>query len=395
MDKTSTETASGYVINPGNIVATGASLASDGITVTLTTGTAVAPNITNILTITAAKDIALNTPAANTTIAFSYSLVTYQADILFDKPVGYYRFEEAAGSATAINLGTIPGDGAYYTGDEASPGAGGVASSALGEAGPQPPDFKGFAADNHAATFDGPAATMRWVDTKKQYLQHRSAFSIEYWVAPTNKASWGNRIGIVGENDVVEYGFINPNTIQMWTPGGGSIDTPYPTNFVDGEWHHIATIADGTSIKNYYDGALVDTGGSPTADYGNAVYLCHIGGGGITDATGNYFEGRIDEVAIFTNAIPAARIAEHYSAGKNGGVLTVSGAVTPGAPGIGPRLSFSRSGTTLTISWAPAGGTLQSTTTLTGASTTWNDVGTANPANITIGPGNSYYRVKQ
>src|SRR5262249_20330122 len=38
MDKASTEDASGYTFNPGNIVATGASLAADRITVTLTTG---------------------------------------------------------------------------------------------------------------------------------------------------------------------------------------------------------------------------------------------------------------------------------------------------------------------------------------------------------------------
>lgn len=57
-------------------------------------------------------------------------------------------------------------------------------------------------------------------------------------------------------------------------------------------------------------------------------------------------------------------------------------------------LSVTRSGGNLTIQWAPTGGTLQSTTSLSGTPT-WTDVGTANPATVTIGTGNAFYRVRQ
>jgi hypothetical protein len=403
MDKASTETASGYKINPGNIVATNASLAADGITLTLTTGTPLAANVTNVLTITQAKDLAGNLPAANTTISFMYQLVTYQADIQSDQPIAYFRFEEPVGAAVATNSGTSGVDGAYYTGDEASPMVGGVPSSASGDVGPRPPDFKGFPADNHSATFDGSianGATGRWVDAKVQYLQGLPAFSLEYWVMPTNRVAdpttFGTRIGIVGQNDAIEYGFIDQNDIQIWTPNGGSLNTVY--SFPDDTWHHVATIADGTTLKTYYDGALVGTGGNAlpgSGGYGTSGFNVHIGGGGVFDGGGNYFIGNIDEVAIFNKAIPAARIAEHFNAGKSGGVITTSGAVTPPLGTAGPTLSFARSGNTLTISWAPAGGTLQSTTAFNGAATVWTPVGSANPATITIGPGNSYYRVAQ
>lgn len=396
MDKTSAETPSGYVFNPGNIVATNVSLGSDGMTVTIQTGTALPQNVTNVLTITGAKDLAGNLPAANTTISFSFQLLTYEADIRSDGPVAYFRFEEPIGTAVATNSGSSGIDGAYYTGDEASAGAGGVPSAASGDPGPQPPAFQGFPENNHAATFDGPAGTQRWVDAKAQYLQHRASFSLEYWVRPTNRVAdptaFGTRIGIVGQNDAIEYGFIDQNNIQIWTPNGGSLNTTY--SFPDGEWHHVATIADGTSLKTYYDGVLKGTSSATTADYGNSAYNVHIGGS-VFDGTGNYFTGNIDEVAIFTNSIPAARIAEHYSAGKIGGSIIVNVGVTPVLPsGNGPRLTFSRSGATLTISWSPAGGTLQTTSAFT-SSTQWTDVGTANPATITIGPGKAFYRVKQ
>jgi hypothetical protein len=60
------------------------------------------------------------------------------------------------------------------------------------------------------------------------------------------------------------------------------------------------------------------------------------------------------------------------------------------------NITIARSGNTLTLSWSPAGGTLQSATALTGATTVWTDVGTANPASITISTtGTKFYRIKQ
>jgi len=345
MAKAATETASGYVFNPGNITATNASLDSGLTTVTITTGTALSPGVTNVLSISAARDLAGNLVAPNTTISFTFQPVTYAADILFDQPLGFYRFEEPAGTAVAANSGGTGGDGAYYTGNEPSAGQGGTPSSASGDPGPRPPLFAGFAADNHAATFDG---TNRWVDAKNAFLQHRAAFTLEYWVNPTNRVAdpdtFGTRIGIVGQNDAIEYGFIDQNTIQIWTPNGGSLNTAY-TN-ADNEWHHVATIASGTSLKTYYDGVLVGTGGNATGDYGASGFNVHIGGGGVFDAVNNWFTGYIDEVAIFDKAIPAARVLEHYRAGKFGGVVTVSGAVTPAIV----TLSVTKSGNNLNIS---------------------------------------------
>jgi Concanavalin A-like lectin/glucanases superfamily/PA14 domain len=398
MDNASAQTPQNYVFTPGNIAATNVVLDATTTNVTITTATALTPG-TNTLTLTGVKDLSGNTIASGTSIQFVFKSVTYAADILFDGPIGYYRFEETSGSV-ATNSGSTGGDGEYYTGDEASTGAGGTPSSASGVPGPRPPSFAGFDANNRAANFGGPNS-QDWVDTKNQFLQGLSAFSLEYWVRPTNRVadatSFGTRIGIVGQNDAIEYGFIDANNIQIWTPNGGSLNTAY--SFPDNEWHHVATIADGTTLKTYYDGTLVGSGGSAVADpatgYGMSAFNVHIGGGGVFDPGGNYFTGQIDEVAIFDKAIPAVRIAAHYLAGKQGGVLVTSGAVTPG-PGGGKniRLSATRSAGNLTISWSPAGGTLQSATALTGNPSDWKDAGTTNPTTVTIGTGNNFYRVK-
>jgi hypothetical protein len=404
LDKASAETVGNYVINPGtgSIVVTNASLDSGLTTVTLLLGGKLPTTVTNILAITGVKDVAGNPVPQNTTISFSYTLVTYQADILFDSPIAYFRFEDATSSAVAHNSGTSGIEGAYYVGDEASAGAGGVSTNASGDPGPRPPQFAGFDPSNNSARFSGSTANggaQEWVDAKSQYLQALPAFSLEYWCAPirtnaayVNGVDWGTRIGLVGQNDAIEYGFIDPGTIQIWTPNGGSLNTTY--TFPDGDWHHIATIADGSTLKNYYDGVLVGTGGNAigaTGGYGSSTYNVHIGGGGVFDATGNYFVGHIDEVAIFNKAIPAGRILEHYNAGKSGGVITVSGAVTPGA---GLKVSISASGGSATLSWSPAGGNLQSTTNL-GSAAVWSVIGTTNPITLPIGPGAKFFRVQQ
>jgi hypothetical protein len=263
--------------------------------------------------------------------------------ILADGPIAFYRFEETSGQKT-VNLGTVgaTADGLWKTGlgqDDSVP------TDVSSGPGPRPGGFLGFDAANRAGVFHGTDGQL-WVDAQLQLLQNLPAFSLEYWVAPSNRLGnptyFGTRIGIVGQNDAIEYGFIDNNTIQIWTPGGGSLDTDY--NFPDDQWHHVATIADGTGIRNYFDGALVGSMSRTTANYGSSTFNVHIGGGGAFDSTGNFFTGSIDEVAIFNKAIPAARIAAHFKAGKEGGEAP--------APSVDPKVSgIVRQGSNVVISY--------------------------------------------
>jgi hypothetical protein len=59
---------------------------------------------------------------------------------------------------------------------------------------------------------------------------------------------------------------------------------------------------------------------------------------------------------------------------------------------VNPVLTATKSGGSLIVSWTPAGGTLWSSPTLSPAN--WTIVGTANPASITIGSSNQFFRVQ-
>jgi len=158
------------------------------------------------------------------------------------------------------------------------------------------------------------------------------------------------------------------------------LDTTY--SFPDETWHHVATIADGATIKNYFDGVfrnqVTDSAGG---NYGTSTYNVHVGGGGAFDATGNFFTGEIDEVAIFQKAIPAARIAAHYKAGKEGGELP---SVEPGT------MTVTLAGGNVTINW-DGDGTLQYTAVL---GTTWTDLGPTKPYTAPASESARFYRVR-
>jgi hypothetical protein len=64
------------------------------------------------------------------------------------------------------------------------------------------------------------------------------------------------------------------------------------------------------------------------------------------------------------------------------------------APSTPAKATVTRSSNNLVIQWTPTGGTLETTSSLSGTPT-WTPVGTANPATITIGNASAFYRIRQ
>ena len=62
------------------------------------------------------------------------------------------------------------------------------------------------------------------------------------------------------------------------------------------------------------------------------------------------------------------------------------------AAATGPKLTFSRTATDITISWAPTGGRLEASPVL-GASANWQPIGATNPAVIPFTGAAQYFRV--
>jgi hypothetical protein len=220
-------------------------------------------------------------------------------------PVAYWRMNEASGS-TLANIGSL---GAAQNGTPTS--------VTLGTAGPRPPAQVGFESGNNAPTFNG---TSSFIAAGPGMLSGRAAFTLTGWIKPA--AVPGSRIGLFGQNDAVEFGFINGTTVQCWTPGGGSVDITYTPAM--NTWHHITAVGDGTAIRIYVDGNQVGSAGTATGNYGSSAEPFRIGGGGIFDPTGNFFNGQIDEVAVFQRALSAGEVNNLYRAGTNSANFSVA-----------------------------------------------------------------------
>ena len=223
----------------------------------------------------------------------------YSQSVLGTDPVAYWRFNELSGATVATNIGSAADlDATYESG------------TTVGSIGPRTPTFKGFDKTNNAPTFNGTSA---FVSTPRSVLNNLAAFSMGGWIKPTGTP--GSRVGLFGQNDCVEFGFLAGTAMEVWTPSGGVLDLTYP--FSLSGWHHVAVVGDGNALRVYLDGQLAANGGLPTSNYGSSGEPFRIGGGGIFDATGNFFKGQVDEVFVHHRALSPGEVLSLFQAGTN------------------------------------------------------------------------------
>src|SRR5204862_5503613 len=124
---------------------------------------------------------------------------TYLGQEVESRRIAYWRRGEVSGAGVAKG-GTLgdSAEGWYENG------------VTLGVAGPRPPQFAGFETDNTAAQFDG---LDDFVGGPGGLLDDRSSFTMAGWIRPTG--TQGSRTGLFGQNDAIEFGFINGTTIEL------------------------------------------------------------------------------------------------------------------------------------------------------------------------------------
>lgn len=88
------------------------------------------------------------------------------------------------------------------------------------------------------------------------------------------------------------------------------------TDVLDASWHHVAGVYDGTDMRIYVDGALDTNGADNPAAYvagifpGTSVFRL-----GSRSNVGTYYDGLMDEVAIFSESLSADEIAAIHESG--------------------------------------------------------------------------------
>jgi hypothetical protein len=107
------------------------------------------------------------------------------------------------------------------------------------------------------------------------------------------------------------------NNFQFYL-GNGSINwtdssSASALSYLDDNWHNLVLVINGTSVKLYADGNT-----TPIADLTSTVSAGTAGTspvsiGRIGDYSGLYFNGKIDQVRIFSSALSAAQVSSLYN----------------------------------------------------------------------------------
>jgi hypothetical protein len=151
-----------------------------------------------------------------------------------------------------------------------------------------------------------------------------TTITLSVWFQPTTSPATGTYQTIVNQGDVatdVEYkiyylksGAVNSlwyirNRNGVATNGYDYIVTPATTS-----WHNSVLTYDGTNVKAYYNGQYVGSASASGngAGLGSSVFAV---GYNIAAAT-NYFDGKVDETAVFNRAWTAAEVAKYYENSK-------------------------------------------------------------------------------
>ena len=251
---------------------------------------------------------------------------TYAAAIDAGGPIGYWRFGETSGSSAADATGN--GHTGTYNG--------GVD---LGETG-----FSGNIADT-AAEFDG----------ANEYVEiaHDNAFALDsgtvtLWFNPDNLS--GRQALISKDSNGYDDGghfYIELNggrlRVRLEEDGPGNSGTTHTVQSANnavqaGVWQQVTFTWGPAGMQLYLDGQLVDSD-SYTGGIGDNSEPITIGasqrssGNGVADNLRDYFDGAIDEVAIFGNALDPSEVAALHDAGVNAAPVVDGDDVLDGGAG--------------------------------------------------------------
>lgn len=123
-----------------------------------------------------------------------------------------------------------------------------------------------------------------------------------------NAVVLGNRYNGPGTTDFSPRQFIKftPTKFEWHQNGNGNDNLDYD-DYLVGEWHHHAVVKTGTTLDYYRDGAFVSTR-TLNGAIGSAINPLFIGGNP-GSGVGEFFNGFIDDVRLYDNALTASEVA--------------------------------------------------------------------------------------
>lgn len=229
----------------------------------------------------------------------------YHDAVVADSPVAWWRLAESSGTSAADSAGTFTGT--YNN----SPTLG--AAAADSDTGDKAVTFTAASSQSMTAPLVTSAtdnfSLEAWVKLPNLTAQQTDIASNGSSTGPSN--GWG-----IGISNGAETG--TGLVLTGLQPGVGNINSGY--TFADTNWHHIVMVRESGTTKFYVDGVLqsgtsVAAPLTPTTRFSLAT----------RQFSSTFFNGTIDEVAVYTTALSSTRVSAHYAAASSGGTPAVAG----------------------------------------------------------------------
>jgi hypothetical protein len=222
----------------------------------------------------------------------------YRAAVLADHPIGYLRMGDAAGATTLRDElgGTTP-----------TTIVGTLGLGAIGALSGDP---------DTAAAFDG-KTTKVTLPSSTWGFAAGAPMSVEAWVwiRPTAlPAGLQNNVLRVGKSGSTGYGLIWQHgqvELLAFDDHGGLHELLAPLDV--GGYRHVVVSFDGNAGRLYVDGALAAEAPTNlgTSTGGDLTTI-----GGANNGSAAFFDGLIDELAVYPTAITGDQVLAHFRAGR-------------------------------------------------------------------------------
>ena len=203
---------------------------------------------------------------------------------------GYWRLDDAPGSASACDaLGA-------HTGSYSGPVQLGVSGALAGDG-------------DTAAYFDGATTSVAVPDAAA--LDLGDSFSVDAWVRRLDIGGSENQVVAAKQSGSWVLMFNPANQLVLRKSSSGDVVASTVTLTDITSWHHVAATKSGSSVHLYIDGR--DVTGTPTARtmVDNSLPLA-IG----QSSQSAWFDGGIDDVAVYRGALTPTTVKSHYDAGR-------------------------------------------------------------------------------
>ena len=235
---------------------------------------------------------------------------SYPALVTSAGPLAYWQFQETKATTAASSTGTAF-DASYQ---------GGVTLA-------QPGAFPG----SRGVLFDGKSG---FIPAKNpiQFADIKGALTLEAWIRVDKFNLTWNTIIAKGDTTWRLQRNGDLNTLRFDTDG---LTPPYlegnkPVN--DGAWHHVVATYDGSHKELWIDGQIDARLAATGSIAGNSLTVCI---GNSIDPKGNlmnrYWNGALDDVAVYNRALTPTEITEHY---QSGGGLVLRAQLNLGMPNV-------------------------------------------------------------